>query len=237
MATAVPDQSAVDLRKRLNAPATKPSLGRRIKAIGIRLKSRTFVQHWMRAFQRYGERLGSQFAGAITYFSFLSLVPIMMVAFSIAGFVLANQPELLQSLEDGIAKQLPSGAGGMSDTINQVIQTAVSARFTVGLVGLVIALYSGIGWMGNVRSAIQAQWRPDFDEDQEVREDSFIRNLLRNLGSLAGLGLAIVVSLALSASGAWASSSVLEWLGLDHIAALKPCSPGCRSSSRWPPTC
>ncbi len=226
MATAVPDKRAVDLSKRLNTPAAKPSVGRRIKAIGIRLKSRKFVQHWMGAFQRYGERLGSQFAGAITYFSFLSLVPIMMVAFSIAGFVLANQPELLQSLEDGIAKQLPSGAGGMSDTINQVIQTAVSARFTVGLVGLVIALYSGIGWMGNVRSAVQAQWRPDFDEDQEVREDSFIRNLLRNLGSLAGLGLAIVVSLALSASGAWASSSVLEWLGLDHIAALKPIFTG-----------
>ena len=222
MATAVPDKTAVDLRKRVNNPPAKPSLVRRVKAIVIRLKAREFVQHWIRAFQRYGERLGSQFAGAITYFSFLSLVPIMMVAFSVAGFVLANQPDLLQSLEDGIAKQLPSGAGGMSDTINEVIQTAVNARFTVGLVGLVIALYSGIGWMGNVRSAIQAQWRPDFDENQEVREDSFIRNLLRNLGSLAGLGLAIVISLALSASGAAASSSVLEWLGLDHIGILKP---------------
>jgi len=78
------------------------------------------------------------------------------------------------------------------------------------------------GWMGNVRSAIQAQWRPDFDDHQEVREDSFVKNLLRNLGSLAGLGLAIVVSLGLSASGAWASSSVLKWLGLDDIAILKP---------------
>ncbi len=200
----------------------KPTLVGRVKALVVRVKARESVQHLMRAFQRYGERLGSQFAGAITYFSFLSLVPIMMVAFSVAGFVLANQPDLLQSLEDGIAKQLPSGSGGMSDTINKVIETAINARFTVGIVGLVIALYSGIGWMGNVRSAIQAQWRPDFDEDQEVREDSFIKNLFRNLGSLAGLGLAIVVSLALSAAGAWASTSVLIWLGLDHIAVLKP---------------
>ncbi len=220
--------TAVDLKKRDpekgadSASASSPSMGRRIKAIGLRLKSRKSVQHWMRAFQRYGERLGSQFAGAITYFSFLSLVPITMVAFSVAGFVLANQPDLLQSLEDAIAKELPSGAGGMSETINKVIESAINARFTVGLVGLVIALYSGIGWMGNVRSAIQAQWRPDFDEDQEVRADSFIKNLLRNLGSLAGLGLAIVVSLGLSAAGAWASTSVLKWLGLDDIAILKP---------------
>ncbi len=111
---------------------------------------------------------------------------------------------------------------GCPRPIGKVIESAINARFTVGLVGLVIALYSGIGWMGNVRSAIQAQWRPDFDEDQEVRQDSFIKNLLRNLGSLAGLGLAIVVSLALSAAGAWASTSVLKWLGLDDIAILKP---------------
>ncbi len=210
-----------DLKKR-DSPDSAPSLGRRIQAIVLRLKARKFVQHWMRAFARFGERLGSQFAGAITYFSFLSLVPILMVAFSVAGFVLANQPDLLQSLEEGIAKQLPNGSAGASDTINKVIETAVNARVTVGLIGLVIALYSGIGWMGNVRSAVQAQWRPDFDDHQEVREDSFIKNLLRNLGSLAGLGLAIVVSLALSASGAWASSTVLKWLGLDDIAILKP---------------
>ncbi len=219
--------TAVDLTRRAAADPDAadpdgPGLGGRAKAIVARLKSREWVAHLLRAFQRYGERLGSQFAGAITYFSFLSLVPIMMVAFSVAGFVLANQPDLLHSLEDGIAKQLPSGAGGTSDTINKVIETAVNARFTVGLVGLVIALYSGIGWMGNVRSAIQAQWRPDFDEDQEVREDGFVKNLLRNLGSLAGLGLAIVISLGLSAAGALASSSVLKWLGLDNVAILKP---------------
>ena len=40
---------------------------------------------------RYGDRLGSQFAGAMTYFSFLSLVPILMVGFSVGRHRAAEQ--------------------------------------------------------------------------------------------------------------------------------------------------
>jgi membrane protein len=212
----------VDLSKRDTHPPAKPGLVQRVKAVVARVEDREAVQHWMRAYERFRERLGSQFAGAITYFSVLSLVPILMVAFSVAGFVLANQPELLNGLEEAIARELPAGSGDIAASINTVIQEGISARYTVGLFGLAIALYSGIGWMGNVRNAVQAQWRPDFDEDQEVRSDGFVKNLFRNLGSLAGLGLAIAVSIALSAAGTSASSAVLQWLGLEDIAALKP---------------
>ena len=42
---------------------------------GKRIASKRSVKHLMAAVTRYGDRLGSQFAGAMTYFSFLSLVP------------------------------------------------------------------------------------------------------------------------------------------------------------------
>jgi len=47
------------------------------------------VAHFMRALERFNDRLGSQFGAAITYFSFLSLIPILMVSFAAVGFVLA----------------------------------------------------------------------------------------------------------------------------------------------------
>ena len=68
----------------------------------------TSIKHLIRAITRYGDRLGSQFAGAMTYFSFLSLVPILMVGFSIGGIVLANNQELLTELE----KQVRQAAAG-----------------------------------------------------------------------------------------------------------------------------
>lgn len=202
-------------------PGVRPPAGT-VKARIAALTAKKWVTHVIRAVGRFNERLGTSFAAAITYFSFLALIPILMLSFSVSGFILSSHPDLLNGLREGISKQIPGASGGLSDTIGKVLDKAVSARLSVGIVGLVVALYSGIGWMGNVRSAVQAQWRPDFDADQEMAKDSFLKNLLRNLGSLAGLGLAIVVSLSLTASGAWAQKLVLGWLGLDDVAILKP---------------
>ncbi len=177
------------------------------------------VQHLIKAAGRFGERLGPQFAGAITYFSFLALVPILMVSFSVAGFVLDSRPDLLQQLQSKIAGQVP---GGLSATISEAIDHAVQSRYSVLSIGLVIALYSGVGWMGNVRAAIQAQWRRDFDDDQEIAGESFGKNLLRNLGMLVGLGLALVLSLALSSVGNSLAGVILDALGLSNIGWLHP---------------
>ena len=45
----------------------------------------------------------------------LALIPIMMVGFAMAGFVLAGQPDLLRGLQDAITKNIP---GSLGDTIN-----------------------------------------------------------------------------------------------------------------------
>jgi membrane protein len=176
------------------------------------------IAHLIRAFGRYSDRLGSQFAGAITYFSFLALVPITMVAFAVVGIVLYNRPDVVTELANSIADAVP---GNLGTQIQDVINTAISSRYSVGIVGLLIALYSGIGWMSNLREAVRAQWRPTFEQSDELK-DSFIVGLLRNLVNLFGLGLAIVISLALTAAAGTAQSWVLDLLGLDDIGWLKP---------------
>ena len=218
------DTGAVAPRRTARPTPDKPkrSLIRWVKLRVAVIMRRPSVQHLMRAAKRFSERLGSQFAGAITYFSFLALLPILMVAFSAAGYVLASRPDLLAQLESEITKQFPSSGAGMGDLISKLLASAVGARAAVGIVGLVTALYSAIGWMGNLRAAIQAQWRPDFDENQEIASDSFIKNLWKNLWMFATLGVALVISLSLSAVASNLTTSILKWLGLSDIAILKP---------------
>ncbi|SDP00997.1 membrane protein [Nakamurella panacisegetis] len=210
------DLRGVDLKKE-SEPAAGMAV--RVRQLVVRIKSRKGVRHLTRAAARFGERLGSQFAAAITYFSFLSLVPILMVAFSAAGFVLSSRPDLLAKLQAEVTKQIP---GDLSSTISGALDQAVGARFTVGIIGLVLALYSGIGWMGNVRQAVQAQWRPDFDDNQEIAAEGFAKTLFRNLWMLAGLGLALVVSLALSSIGGSLTHTVARLVGLDGQAWFTP---------------
>ena len=49
----------------------------------------------MRAQERYQDSKGDFYAAGITYFTIFALFPLLMVAFAIAGFVLASQPDLL----------------------------------------------------------------------------------------------------------------------------------------------
>jgi len=165
---------------------------------GKRIASRKSIKHLIRAVTRYGDRLGSQFAGAMTYFSFLSLVPILMVGFAVGGIVLANNRPLLTDLETQITKVLPDElATKITDVINDVVDNPLG----VGITGLLIALYAGIGWMGNLRKATRAIWRPEFEENK-AEADNIVIATLKDLGSLAGLAVAITVSLGLSTLGA-----------------------------------
>ena len=64
------------------------------------------IAHLIRATERFNDRLGNQFGAAITYFSFLSMIPILMVSFAAGGFVLASHPMLLQDIFDKILQNI-----------------------------------------------------------------------------------------------------------------------------------
>lgn len=164
------------------------------------------VDHVVRANDAFNERYGNHYAAAITYFSVLSLVPILMVAFAIAAFVLAGDTELLNTLKSGITESAPEGLG---ETLNKVVDQAVDSRTAVGVLGLGTALYSGIGWMSNLRDALTAQW------GQPKQSPPLVKGLIADLLALAGLGLALIVSFGLSAIGAGLGKKLLELVGLE----------------------
>lgn len=166
-----------------------------------------WFDHVMRANESFGDHYGNHYAAAITYFSVLSLIPILMVAFAIAGIVVAGNTHLLGELQSGITKSVP---GALGDTLKSVVNTAISSRGTVGIVGLVIALYSGIGWMSNLRDALTAQW------GQERGNLPMLKTLLKDLLALIGLGLALVVSFAITIAGTGMGEFLLRLVNLDQ---------------------
>jgi len=166
-----------------------------------------WLDHILLAYERYTERYGTHYAAAVTYFSVLSLVPILMIGFAVAGFVLQSQPDLLAQLRASIAEAVPDKH--LVDQINDAVNNALDSKGTVGIIGLLGAAYSGLGWMSNLRDALTAQWG-------HARENlPFFGTLWRDLLALVGLGLAIVLSFGITALGSGSAKHVLEWLGLD----------------------
>jgi membrane protein len=170
-----------------------------------RVRRREWVDHLVRAGGAYVDRNGDHYAAAITYFSVLSLFPLVMIMFAVAGFVLVGNQALLHDIQESILKSAPAGLG---KTLNDVIDQAINSRGTVGTIGLLAALYSGFGWMTNLRDALSAMWGHD------LPERPFLRKAVSDLLSLVGLGLALAVSFGITAGGTGLGTFLLRKVGL-----------------------
>lgn len=177
------------------------------------------VAHMIRAAERFSDRMGSQFGAAITYFSFLSLIPILMVSFAGVGFFLASNPDILTDLINKIADSISEQT--LASTLKDTVRTVVQQRTTVGVTGLLVALYSGLNWMGNLREAIRAQLRDEWERNPQEQEKFYLK-YLRDLVSLIGLVVALIVTLSLTSVFAGAQDAIIRAMGLDTVTWLRP---------------
>ncbi|MCE5289113.1 MAG: inner membrane protein YhjD [Nocardiaceae bacterium] len=175
---------------------------------------RPWLDHLITAAMQYQSQRGDFFAAAVTYFTVLAIFPLLMISFSIAGFVLVTHPELLETARTKISNAAP---GAMGDQLKSIIDQAINSRSTVGVIGLVGALYAGLGWMSNFRAALTEQWL------QNPPKMSFIKAKMGDLVALLGLLLTLILSVAITAvtSGSLAEKA-LSLVGLDQsiVAAV-----------------
>ncbi|WP_116201660.1 inner membrane protein YhjD [Amycolatopsis circi] len=165
-----------------------------------------WLDHLIRANDSFNDNYGNHYAAAITYFSVLSVFPIFMVAFAIVGMVLGHNGAVIAQITHGIDSSVPEGLQGL---VKQITDAALKSGSGIGVFGLLLALYSGIGWMANLRDALTAQW------GQEKKTEPFVGRTIKDLLSLLGLGLALVVSFALTAAGSGLGELLLKLVGLE----------------------
>jgi membrane protein len=172
-----------------------------------------WFDHVMRAQQRYQDSKGDFYAAGITYFTIFALFPMIMVAFAIAGFVLASQPELLADITDKIKSSV---SGDLGQQLVELMDSAIKSRTSVGIIGLATAAWAGLGWMANLREALSQMWGL-----QRRDTDGFIKTKISDLVAIVFLFGAIALTIALSAlSSSGLMRRVVEWLGLENFPGV-----------------
>ncbi|MGV9710530.1 YhjD/YihY/BrkB family envelope integrity protein [Gordonia sp. NPDC003424] len=185
---------------------TKSTVGE-AKSTFERLRERwPWLEHLIATVQRYNERRGNVYAAAISFNGILAMVPIVMVAFAIAAFVLAGNPALIEDIKDAVVKAMP---GELGDQVEQLIDSAIASRTTVGIVGLLGAGFTGIGWISGVRVGMTEMWGGRVDRN-------LVMSKVWDLVTFFLLGVAFAVTVALTALGNGGFvRSMLGWVGLD----------------------
>jgi membrane protein len=186
------------------ADQSQPSLMARVNQLR---QDRPSVDHALRTQEHYGSTNASQQAGAATYFGFLSVFPVLALAFFVVGYVSRVFPAAQDTLIDAIDEMIP-GMLGSGDNQIQItdIQDAAGA---VGLIGLVGVLFAGLGWLSALRSALFVVFElPDKDQP------NFVMGKARDLVTLAVLGAVLIFAVAFTGLVSGFSDQVLEWFGL-----------------------
>lgn len=149
------------------------------------------LDHGLRTQEHYSAVNGSQQAGGVTYFAFLSVFPVLALAFFVVGYVAKVFPDAQDALLEAIDEVLPGLVGNGPNEVP--LADIQSAAGTVGLIGLVGVLYAGLGWLSSLRIALGVVF-----ELPERMEPNFVMGKLRDLMVLGILGAVLLLSVAAS---------------------------------------
>jgi membrane protein len=158
------------------------------------------TQLW-RAWKRYGNRRGNRLAGATTFFGFLSLFPLIVLAAAIVGPLLGD--DAIDTLKDSLHQYLP----GIGDKID--IDSLINHAGTIGLISGVTLLLTGLGWVDALRASIRSMHELD-DEPGNV-----VVLKLADLGALVGLGAVGLIATVSSSIMTGLSQRIVDWIDLD----------------------
>jgi len=171
------------------------------------------VAHLARAGTRFSERLGSQFAASIAYFSLIALVPLLMLCFSALGLALTVfYRDALAQVTTWITSTLKDQSVIGGDQIVADVTGALNSWTVIGPVGLVTALWLGSVWMGHLKRALRVQLRPELGVPE--RRLPLPLDVLANLGMLAVTLVGVLVTFAAAPMTLTVGSDFLTTIGL-----------------------
>lgn len=163
---------------------------------------------------RSGRENGGQMAAALTYYAFLSIFPLLLLALSVAGFALSGNEVAQRRWVERLTSAIP----GLGDLIERNLRAVVEGRTAGGILAALGLLWSGMGIVGAARTSLARIWR------RPMAQNPFLLRL-RTLAALAALGLVALASVAgtgflagLGGREGWALA--LRVLGIAAAAAV-----------------
>jgi len=168
-------------------------------------RRRPLVDHAARMQEHYGAVRAGQQAGAVTYFAFLSFFPILALAFFVVGWVATVYAGARADLEDALNSVMPGLVGSEAGQIQ--ISQIEDAVATLGILGLVVLLYSGLGWLAAMRAALVVVF-----EVPATEQPNFVIGKLRDLLTLVLIGAILLLSVAVAGLVGGFATDLLRWL-------------------------
>lgn len=158
--------------------------------------------------QTFSRAEGVLLSGSMAYFTFLSILPLLMVASFVLGTLTVGSTGLQELLSAGITRLLPGIEGAA------LLEQLVRARTTFGIVGLVSVAYAGSGFVGALTACLNRMWGVDSGRNP-------VGQKLLNLGFVTLLGLVLLSSVGLTVWVRFVTVELFERSAAPLVALLE----------------
>ena len=108
----------------------------------------------MRVQGRYGELKGTYLASAVTLAGFLSLFPLLLVAFAVIGFFSVGRVDLAGDIVSRLGL-----TGGTATFVRDLVAQTEESRRVASVVGVAGLLWTGLGLVAAVQYGLNAVWQ------------------------------------------------------------------------------
>lgn len=187
---------------------TTQSIMERWAAIRKRVSNSLFAQVLRQTARDAGTDHLTQWAAAVAYYGLLSIFPLLLATVAIAAnFVEPNWA--VRTATELLGEYLPRGNNLVRTTVEEVVE----ARGAVGLVSLILLLWSGSRVFGTLTIALNIA----FDADETY---GYLQRILVELGMLLSLGLLFLLSIVLGL-GLEVAQRAMSWLPLVQGTAFE----------------
>jgi membrane protein len=105
--------------------------------------------------QTFSKAEGALLSGSMAYYTFLSLLPLLMVAAFVLATFASPGPEAREAVAEALNQVFP-GIG--SEVFNEVINQVIANRAALGVFGLLSVAYAGSGFVGSMTACLNRMW-------------------------------------------------------------------------------
>ncbi len=102
--------------------------------------------------QTFSRAQGALLSGSMAYYTFLSLVPLLMVAAFVIGTLARSDAQVSSAVSSAVGQLLPGVQG------REVVEQLVGARVAFGVFGLLSVAYAGSGFVGSMTACMNRMW-------------------------------------------------------------------------------
>lgn len=152
----------------------------------VALEKNQAFRFLQRLLRKWGEDDAGDRAGAIAFYAFVSIFPLLLGVISILGFFLPDQ-DIRNAVSEAIVQILP----GSVEFIEQTLESVIELRGSNGILSIVGLIWTGSNLFAALRRASNRAWGLKY-------ERNFIIGKIRDLAMVLGTGLLLLLSMALT---------------------------------------